>query len=265
MRAVAGAEPAVVVALVRERDAAEMGADADQHEPLVVALLDARLVGRRVRQARHIDRARLVDLFLGAMVDEDRLAAPEHLDHLALGDRRQIDLDRRAGRDRGGIRVHLRDQRHQRGRSRRPPLQRRSRYRENRDVSARPKTSLSRCRSLSVAFGPPRSRFATARATRGSPLAEQSPPWRRADRPLPPAPGRRDGATWRSIGTLAEGVQVRHRHNGRKSHKSLPYGRFSAAGDQPSWLLRKPFRMCGTFSAARFAGGHTTQHRKCEG
>ena len=52
LRAVARAEPAVVVALVGERDAAEMGADADHDQPLVVALLDARLVGRGIREAR---------------------------------------------------------------------------------------------------------------------------------------------------------------------------------------------------------------------
>src|SRR5712692_5042916 len=82
LRAVARAEPAVVIALVGERDAAEMGADADQHEPLVLAVLDARLIGLRIRQRTPVDRARLVDLLLAAMADEDRLAAPEHLDDL---------------------------------------------------------------------------------------------------------------------------------------------------------------------------------------
>ena len=43
LRAVAGAEPAVIFALVGERDAAEMGADADHHQPLLVAVLDALL------------------------------------------------------------------------------------------------------------------------------------------------------------------------------------------------------------------------------
>src|SRR5882672_11382811 len=36
---------------------------------------------------------------LGAMADEDRLAAPEYLDDLPLGDGAEVDLDRRAGRD----------------------------------------------------------------------------------------------------------------------------------------------------------------------
>ena len=45
LRAVAGAEEAVVIALMGDRDAAEMGADADHDQPLVMAFLDAGLVG----------------------------------------------------------------------------------------------------------------------------------------------------------------------------------------------------------------------------
>src|ERR1700689_339465 len=97
LRAVAGTEPAVIVALMRQRDAAEMGADADHHQPLVVAGLDALLVGLRIAQRADVDGARLVHLFLRAVVDEDRLAAPEHLDDLPGGDRREVDVDRRAG------------------------------------------------------------------------------------------------------------------------------------------------------------------------
>ena len=55
--------------------------------------------------------AGVFDLLLGAVADVDRLAAPEHLDVLSFGDRGQIDLDRRAGRDRRGIRIHLGDER----------------------------------------------------------------------------------------------------------------------------------------------------------
>src|SRR5215470_6722997 len=47
LRPVAGTEPAAVIALMRDRDAAEMRADADQHEPLVVPRLDA--LGVRLR------------------------------------------------------------------------------------------------------------------------------------------------------------------------------------------------------------------------
>ena len=45
LRAVAGAEEAVVIALMGDRDAAEMGADADHDQPLVMAFLDPGLVG----------------------------------------------------------------------------------------------------------------------------------------------------------------------------------------------------------------------------
>src|SRR4029078_11616414 len=93
LRAVAGAEEAVVIALMGDRDAAKMGADADHDQPLSMALLDTRLVGLRIGQACDRHLAGLVDLLLGAMADVDRLAAPEHLDVLSLGNRRQVDLD----------------------------------------------------------------------------------------------------------------------------------------------------------------------------
>src|ERR1700756_3971233 len=64
LRAVAGAEPAVVVALVGKRNAAEMRAGADAREPLVVAGLDARLVALRIPQAVGRDSADLVDFLL---------------------------------------------------------------------------------------------------------------------------------------------------------------------------------------------------------
>ena len=65
----------------------------------------------RIGQARDHHAAGLVDLLLGAMADVDRLAAPEHLDVLSLGNRRQIDLDRRAGRNGRSIRIYLGNQR----------------------------------------------------------------------------------------------------------------------------------------------------------
>src|SRR5262245_58920344 len=65
LRAVAGAEPAVIVALVGERDAAEMRAVAVDHQPLIMALLDARLVRLRIGKAVPVDGPRLVDLLLG--------------------------------------------------------------------------------------------------------------------------------------------------------------------------------------------------------
>src|SRR5436190_22241843 len=93
------------------RDAAKVGANPDHDQPLIVAFLDPRLVGLRIGKAGDVDLARLVDLLLGAVADIDRLAAPEQLDVLAFGDRRQIDIDRRAGRDGRGIRIHLRNKR----------------------------------------------------------------------------------------------------------------------------------------------------------
>src|SRR6266851_1316946 len=83
LRTVAGAEEPVVIALMGDRDAAEMGADADHDQPLVVAVLDPGLVGLRIGKARDGHVASLVDLLLGAVHDVDRLAAPEYLDVLA--------------------------------------------------------------------------------------------------------------------------------------------------------------------------------------
>ena len=68
LRAVAGAEEAVVIALMGDRDAAEMGADADHDQPLVVALLDPGLVGLRIGKARDRHAAGLFDLLLGAVL-----------------------------------------------------------------------------------------------------------------------------------------------------------------------------------------------------
>src|SRR6266550_4093298 len=90
-----------------DRDAAEMGADADHDQPLVVTLLDPGLVRLRIGKARDRYAAGFFDLLLGAVHDVNRLAPPEHLDVLPRGNRRQIDLDRRTGRDRRGVRIHL--------------------------------------------------------------------------------------------------------------------------------------------------------------
>src|SRR4029450_11703997 len=72
-RAVAWAEPAAILALMGEWDTAEVRADADDHEPLIVSLLDARRVRLRIRKARDIDLLRFLNFLLGAMEDEDRL------------------------------------------------------------------------------------------------------------------------------------------------------------------------------------------------
>src|SRR5262245_63626488 len=111
LRAVAGTEPAVILALgipdcLPFRDAAEMGTDADHHEPRLAILAGAVLVSRRrvvgkigiarerVGKIVERDSFRFLDLFLGAMPDEDRLAAPHNGDRLALSHRRKIDFGR---------------------------------------------------------------------------------------------------------------------------------------------------------------------------
>src|SRR6185312_6666227 len=212
LRAVAWAEPAVVLALMRERDAAEMGADADHHQPLVVARLHALIVGFRVGQARYVDRARLVDLFLGAVEDEDRLRAPENLDDLPVGDGRKIDLDRGACGDGRGVRIHLRDQRHQ-----------------------------ARCGADRADRGGGDIEKIAARVCRrrhGRHVWALSPGWLYvsahgwmpkgllgsrgggADR-LRQSCQRQNNASVRSIGTLAVSVQARYRAKDQESHKSF--------------------------------------------
>src|SRR5215207_6979330 len=47
-RTVARTEKAVIRSLMHDRDTAKMRADADQDQPLVVAFLDARLIGLRI-------------------------------------------------------------------------------------------------------------------------------------------------------------------------------------------------------------------------
>src|ERR1700730_5990241 len=115
LRSVAGAEEAVVIALMGDWNASQMGANADHDQPLAWPVLDPGLIPLRIGKARDRDRAGLIDLLLGAMADIDRLAAPEHLDVLTFGDRRQVDFDRRASGDGRGVRVHLGHQRPDRG------------------------------------------------------------------------------------------------------------------------------------------------------
>ena len=95
-----------------------------------------------------VDLLRLVDLLLGAMGDEDRLGAPEHLDDLPFGDRREIDLDRRAGGDGRGVRIHLGDQRHQDRRGADSADGAGGDVEESRGACAPPKTRSSRLNPL---------------------------------------------------------------------------------------------------------------------
>src|SRR4051812_35472185 len=56
-RAVARAQPAVELALVAERHAAEMRAVAVDDEPLVLALFHPRLIGLRIAERANVDAA----------------------------------------------------------------------------------------------------------------------------------------------------------------------------------------------------------------
>src|SRR3546814_13440703 len=89
----AGAEPAAEVAsvlarLLAQRHAAEMGADADDDEPL--GLLDARRIGLRIGQRLDIDRLGLLDLLLRPVVDEHRIATPGDCHPLARSEERRV-------------------------------------------------------------------------------------------------------------------------------------------------------------------------------
>ena len=199
-----------------DRDAAEVGADSDQHLPLLVTRLDACRIRLRVRQLRHVDVLCLLDLLLGAVIDVDRLAAPEHLDHLTIGDRRKVDLDRRARRNRRGVGIHLRDQRHER---RGGP--------ERRDRGGRNIEKIATCRLGRRHRRHGCSSFLIRRSAR-SPLAPAARTHPRQGRLAPPAPDTETppgggGRTGRSppaskgpsgliqrrfIGTLAKRAQV---------------------------------------------------------
>ena len=74
MGAVAGAEPAAVVAGLADGHTTQVGADAEHDEPL--GALDAVLVGLGVAQGGDVDLVGLLDLVLGSVADEDGLAAP---------------------------------------------------------------------------------------------------------------------------------------------------------------------------------------------
>ena len=143
-----------------------------------------------------VDRARLVDLLLGAVADEDRLDAPEHLDDLPVRDRAEIDLDRRAGRDRRGVRVHLRDQRHQR---RRAPTAADGTGRDIEKIAARRLGRRHRCH---VCVPLPRSSPCRAATRDAGPTRRQSCGGGRTGR-FHPGEGRSGAIQRRSIGTLA--------------------------------------------------------------
>src|SRR5262245_15093252 len=113
LRSMAGAKEPAIVAFVSQRDTSKVGTDPNHDEPLVMAVLHPRGIGLRIGQRRDVDVLRLLDFLLGPMPDVDRLAAPEDLDRLVVGDRSEVYFDRRTGGNGRGVRIHLRNQRDQ--------------------------------------------------------------------------------------------------------------------------------------------------------
>ena len=100
MRTVARAEPSVVLAGVADGDAAQVGADAKDDEPL--GLEGPVLVGLLITKGVHGDGGFGGDLVGGAVTDEDGLAAPLDGDGLADIDIGQVELGGGHGQDVGG-------------------------------------------------------------------------------------------------------------------------------------------------------------------
>lgn len=107
-RAMAGAEPSPVIALVTDRYATEMRADADNDEPFRLFYARGIWLGVAKRGERRILRS--LDLVLRAMAHEDRSAAPFHRDDLPLSNAGDIDLYGRQ-RQRRGVGTYLRNER----------------------------------------------------------------------------------------------------------------------------------------------------------
>ena len=83
--------PSSVIARLADRHATQVGAHAKHDQPL--RFLDPIVVGLGIAQALPVDLARLLDLVLRAMADEDGLTAPLDDRVLALRDAPQLDLD----------------------------------------------------------------------------------------------------------------------------------------------------------------------------
>lgn len=82
VRTVARAEPTIVLAGIADGDAAQVGADAKDDEPL--GLEGTVLVGLLITEGVHGDGGFGGDLVAGTVTDEDGLAAPLDGDGLAL-------------------------------------------------------------------------------------------------------------------------------------------------------------------------------------
>src|SRR4029450_6495756 len=64
LRTVARTEESLIVALMRQRYAAEVRADPDPQQPLLITSLHTLVVGLRIRQTCDVDVTRLLDLLL---------------------------------------------------------------------------------------------------------------------------------------------------------------------------------------------------------
>ena len=93
MRAVAWAEPAIVLTLARQRYAAEVGADTENDEPLLVH--DALRVRLRVTKGLGVNRHCGCDLIRVAVPHKDGLVPPLHRETVTDGNRTDIKLKRR--------------------------------------------------------------------------------------------------------------------------------------------------------------------------
>ena len=207
--------------------------------------------GAGIRQRVHSPRfSARFDLLLGAVEDEDRLGTPEHLDDLAFGDRRQVDLDRGAGGDRRGVRVHLGDQRHQCRRGADGADGCRLRCKGNRGGVGSAEVAVTRLSLLVGRSTHPRGEPQMSRAKRGGGRAGRAGPGegRKA---------RSGGVYWHPCG----GAQARYRGNDRESPQILCYHGFRGidAGSTPSanqspcgsrftsrTSRRTPARFCGS-------------------
>src|SRR5258707_9382695 len=191
-----------------DRDAAEVGADADDDQPLVVTLLDPGLVGLRIRKARDRHAAGPLVWVCGRVHGVKGLAPPEPLDVLPRGNRRQVDFDRRAGRDRRCVRIHLGNERPERGHS----ADGGGASRCNKEkITACWMLRRRRCRHDHNPFQAAAGGTApgNAQTDQGRLPAPASPA--AAERPLFPANRAEQAVQNRSIGTLAGRAQARYR------------------------------------------------------
>ncbi|ENN87930.1 hypothetical protein RHSP_49335 [Rhizobium freirei PRF 81] len=122
-RTMAGTEPPAVFPRLAERYAAEMGADADHHEPVFLALTcrtgnigclrigwKVGIASNRILEVRELRALGIVDFLLRAVTDEDGLAAPLHRQRHARLKARHVDFDGSKSKCRC-IRPHLVDKR----------------------------------------------------------------------------------------------------------------------------------------------------------